>query len=325
MSIKHTLLKAAPPTGLAALARLASGGALRILGYHGVWITPGHAYGNCTFIAPEQFERRMARLRRSGCPVLPLDEAVERLAARDLPRAAVVITIDDGWASTYTHMLPVLEAYELPATLYATTWYSAHQLPVINQVVDYLCEAAGRADIDRGQAIQAIECLPVDDRLAAVRAFGAGLGVAEDWLERRQFHNMTALDLADAQARGLDIQLHTHRHIDVTSRIDELDVEIADNHAFLQTATGAAHFAHFCYPGGGYHDRAGQMLTQTGIRSATLCDEGINPPGTNPHALRRLLDGRDVCDATFDAYLSGTLHYLDSARRLLSRRASPSS
>ena len=46
---------------------------------------------------------------------------------------------------------------------------------------------------------------------AALRAFGAGLGIGEKWLENRQFELMTADELAEARARGLDIQLHTHR------------------------------------------------------------------------------------------------------------------
>jgi peptidoglycan/xylan/chitin deacetylase (PgdA/CDA1 family) len=78
----------------------------------------------------------MARLRASGRPVLPLGEAIERLAAGNLPEAAVVITIDDGWASTYTHMLPILERYRLPATVYVTTWYSGRDMPVVNVAID---------------------------------------------------------------------------------------------------------------------------------------------------------------------------------------------
>ena len=56
-------------------------------------MTPGHQFGDCLFIPPEQFEARMTRLARSGLPILPLGEAVERLGAGTLPDAAVAITI----------------------------------------------------------------------------------------------------------------------------------------------------------------------------------------------------------------------------------------
>jgi peptidoglycan/xylan/chitin deacetylase (PgdA/CDA1 family) len=321
MWLKQALLTVAPALGLSAVTRRATRRQLRILTYHGIWLTPGFEFGNYTFIPPDQFERRMARLKRSGLPVLPLGEAVERLARDDLPDAAVVITIDDGWASTLSHMVPVLEAYELPATLYAATWYSAHDLPLVNVTVAYLCAAAGARDVDVGARIAEIEALPVASRLQALRDFGAGLGVAEAWLEHRQFNSMSAAELAEAHRRGLDIQLHTHRHIDVETRVDELPRELADNRAFLTAAIGDIGFDHFCYPSGLYHPRAPQLLASHGIRSATLTRSGLNPPGCDLYALRRFLDGRSISDVEFDAYLSGMLHVISRARGLIGNRS----
>jgi peptidoglycan/xylan/chitin deacetylase (PgdA/CDA1 family) len=321
MGLKQAFLVAARPLGLAALARRATRRQLRILCYHGIWLTPGFEFGSYTFINPEQFERRMARLKRSGLAVLPLGEAVERLERDDLPDAAVAITIDDGWASTLTHMVPVLEALELPATLYASTWYSGHDLPVVNVAIAYLCAAAGRADIDVPARVAEIEALPVGSRLQALRDFGAALGVSEAWLEKRQFHNMSAGELAEAHRRGLDIQLHTHRHINVATCIDELPRELADNRAFLAAAIGDGPFEHFCYPSGSYHPDAPQLLASNGIRSATLARAGLNAPGSDRYALRRLLDGRPISDALFDAYLSGVLHYYSGVRGLLGGRS----
>jgi peptidoglycan/xylan/chitin deacetylase (PgdA/CDA1 family) len=290
---------------------------LRILCYHGLWVTPGSEFGDCTFIQPEQFEARMARLKRSGLPVLPLGEAVERLGDGTLPDAAVVITIDDGWVSTFTHMLPVLEALGLPATLYATTWYAGRDLPVVNVAVDYLRQAAGRHDIDPAAKSAEIEALPVEQRLDALRRFGAWLGIDEAWLERRQFHIMSAGGFAEAQKRGLDVQLHTHRHIEIDRQVDALPDELEANRAFLRAALGTRDFAHFCHPSGTNHPRARALLAANGIRSATLVTQGLNAPDADPLALRRFLDGRRVSDSEFDAYLSGLLHWAEPVRRLL--------
>lgn len=317
MPLKETILKAARVSGLSAVARRATGSHLRILAYHGLWLTPGFQFGNRTFISPEQFEARMTRLKRSGLPVLPLGEAVERLARGTLPRAAVVITIDDGWSSTYTHMLPVLEALDLPATLYATTWYAGRELPVVGLTVFYLRAASGRLDLDCGAKIAEIEALPVDRRLAALRALGAELGVDEGWLANRQFNIMSGEEFADARRRGLDVQLHTHRHIDVNKHVDHLPRELAENRAFLRAAIGKAGFTHFCYPSGTTHPRAGMLLAASGVRSATVDQTGLNAPGSDAFALRRLLDGRSVSDAEFDAYLSGVLHCRESLRALI--------
>ena len=112
--MKDRLLRAAQSAGLFALSRRASRKSLRILAYHGLWTTSGYQYGNRLFMSPEQFEQRMTWLKNSRYPVLPLGEAVRRLNDESLPDHAVVITIDDGWSSTYTHMLPILEGLGLP-------------------------------------------------------------------------------------------------------------------------------------------------------------------------------------------------------------------
>jgi peptidoglycan/xylan/chitin deacetylase (PgdA/CDA1 family) len=317
MTFKQHILKLAASAGLLALARHATRRQLRILCYHGLWVTPGREFGDCTFIAPEQFEARMERLKRSGLPVLPLGEAVERLGDGTLPDGAVVITIDDGWTSTFTDMLPVLEQHGFPATLYATTWYASRDLPVVNVAVDYLAQAAARADIDAAARTAAIEALPAGQRLEALRRFGAELGIDEAWLERRQFHIMSGAQFAEARRRGLDVQLHTHRHIEIDKKVDELPRELAENRAFLSAALGAGEFVHFCHPSGTNHPRARDLLAANGIRSAALVTEGLNAPGTDPLALRRFLDGRRVSDVEFDAYLAGLLHYAEPLRRLI--------
>ena len=134
---------------------------------------------------------------------------------------------------------------------------------------------------------------------------------------------MSAAEIAEAGRRGLDIQLHTHRHIDVTMRVDELPGEIADNRAFLSAATGEGRFEHFCYPSGRFHPRAPELLAASGVRSATTTERGLNAPGSDLYALRRFLDGRRVTNLQFDAYLSGLLHFTSRFSRLIGRRARP--
>jgi peptidoglycan/xylan/chitin deacetylase (PgdA/CDA1 family) len=316
MFLKQATLKAAGSVGLESLALRATRGHLRILCYHGLWVTPGHQFGNCLFIPPELFEARMERLKRSGRPVLPLGKAVDLLAEGRLPEGAVVITIDDGWVSTLAHMVPVLEALGLPATLYATTWYSGRDLPVVNVAVDYLISASGRTELGRDSVVGEIEGLPVGQRLEALRRLGASLGVDEAWLELRQFNILSGEELAEAHRRGLDIQLHTHRHIDVETEVDRLPDEIAENRAFLEAAIPGATFDHFCYPSGSFHARASALLAAAGVRSATLVTEGMNAPGANPYALRRFLDARSINETEFDAYLAGLLHFLAPLRAL---------
>ena len=309
--MKQAVLAAADRIGLFALARRASAARLRILAYHGLWTTPGFQYGDRLFMPPDQFERRMTRLKRSGYPVLGLDAAVTALAAGELPANAVVITIDDGWASTHAHMLPILEALGLPSTVYVTSWYVGHGLPVVNKAVDYL-HARAAGDTARAKPIaDAIDALPYAAREAALRDLTAALGLPLDWWETRQFHSMTPAEVADCVRRGMDVQLHTHRH---RAAPDSLARELEENRARLAEWTGlpSAHFAHFCYPSGEYQLAAEPILAAQGVRSATLVDQGTNAPGAHRYRLRRFLDGRSVGDAEFDAYLAGALDVVDA-------------
>ena len=48
--------------------------------------------------------------------VLPLHEALEKMADDTLPPRAVCITFDDGYANNFTNALPILLTNKLPAT-----------------------------------------------------------------------------------------------------------------------------------------------------------------------------------------------------------------
>ncbi len=69
-------------------------------------------------VPPEIFERQMAILQARWKPV-PLMELVERLEkGGPLDRRAVALTFDDGTEDTFTHAFPILEKYQIPATVF---------------------------------------------------------------------------------------------------------------------------------------------------------------------------------------------------------------
>lgn len=335
--MKQAVLGAARALGGFAAARVLTTGKLRILCYHGLWTLDAPPFGNRLFMPHRQFAERMKWLAASPYPVLPLGEAVEMLAEDRVPKGATVITIDDGWSSTYTHMLPVLEALGLPATVYVATYYVENDGPVANVVANYLAERAPAGAYDLAGVLPGLEAplvlgdaasrdhagdllrTAVDDVGFAPRMIGLAevakrLRVGtEPWWSERQFHLMRPEELHDAARRGMDVQLHTHRHKGLHRYVDHLPQELADNRASLARILGGGHQDHFCYPSGGFDERGEAMLAEAGIKSATLVTEGLNAPGANPYRLRRFLDGRTVSEASIDAYLSGVL---DIAERL---------
>jgi len=74
-------------------------------------------------ISPQMFERQMAYLRRHR-NVVPLSQLLATIAAGETPPARTVcLTFDDGYLDNLTVAAPILQRYELPATLYLATGY----------------------------------------------------------------------------------------------------------------------------------------------------------------------------------------------------------
>ena len=70
-------------------------------------------------VTPAAFEAQMAYLAKNGYAVLPLSRLPAMLEGREpIPRKAVVITIDDGYRSTFDVAFPVLRRYRFPATVF---------------------------------------------------------------------------------------------------------------------------------------------------------------------------------------------------------------
>lgn len=325
-------------SALFGVARRATRRSLRILGYHGLWTSTGQPYGECLFMPVEQFVARMHWLAQSRYPVLPLDEAVDRLQAGTLPDHAVVITIDDGWASTATHMAPILHELGLPATLYVSTWYVEHQAIVVNVAVNFAIDRAVAPWLDLNDTLPGFAqplllgdpasrtalALRVNRAIDAVPGLDARVALAHRVAERagmtlepfdQQFRFMTPRQLREVQALGLAIELHGHRHQSVDASGADLARELADNRAALLRVGITAPARHFCYPRGDLLPGIDVQLARGGVLSATTTRRALNPPGTPPHRMARLLDGPRISQFAFEAWLSGLYQPFDRLRR----------
>jgi peptidoglycan/xylan/chitin deacetylase (PgdA/CDA1 family) len=70
-------------------------------------------------VTPEEFERQLVILRRKT--VLPLREFVSLHTQNNLPRNAVAITFDDGYACNALVAAPMLDSYSYPATFFVVS------------------------------------------------------------------------------------------------------------------------------------------------------------------------------------------------------------
>jgi len=341
--VKLFVLWLAKHLGGFGLAQRLTSGQLRILCYHGVWVGDRPRMGEKLFMEPETFRQRLMLLKREGFRVVPLGQAVAELASGNLPPKTVVITIDDGWATTRSHMLPALREVGFPSTLYLTSYYVEKAAPVLNIFINFVWqraragEAAQRAaicaviaeaqaqgaapDLDvaaleaaplaRGRAAFAalIEALPdMPGRLARVRRLADMLDVdIRPAVRGRWFDLMTPEELHEVMAAGMDVQLHTHRHRFKDASPAESHREIVENRAKIVELLGLPpeSLVHFCYPSGNFSEGQWPVLAALGVQTATTILEGLNSAETARYGLKRFLDGENVTMLEFESYLSG--------------------
>lgn len=335
--VKLSFLLICRSLGLFRLACWVTGRRLRILCYHGFSVMGESAFRPKMFMTGERFERRLEILRAYGMPVIPLDQAVRGLYERSLPRLTTVITVDDGFHSFHKVALPRLRRYEVPATVYVTTYYVCKGTPVFRLVVQYMFWKAKKRSVDlsgfsftRRQVIDFTNVRERDDamwelidhgerrcdeaaRIQLCEQLGLLLGVSyEEIVASRAMHLMTPEELSGLASKDIAVGLHTHRHTFPEGDRAAAEKEINENREELGRLIGEV-AQHFCYPSGIWCEHEWAWLDQLGIESSTTCIPGLNSPSTPRHALRRFLDGDDVHELEFEAAITGFSELLSKA------------
>src|SRR4051812_20387674 len=104
---------------------------LLILCYHGISRYDEDLWRPSLYMRPEVLRRRLEIMKQGEYNVLPLGEALRLLQGTgQLPPRSVAITFDDGGYDFYAAAFPVIKDYGFPVTVYQTTYYSDHQMPV---------------------------------------------------------------------------------------------------------------------------------------------------------------------------------------------------
>lgn len=97
-----------------------AGAAAVVLMYHRVDVVEHDTWG--LVVNPRRFEEQLASIRRLYRPLRLVDLA-ESVSSGRVPRKGVVLTFDDGYRDNLLVAKPLLERYEIPATVFVTTGY----------------------------------------------------------------------------------------------------------------------------------------------------------------------------------------------------------
>lgn len=313
------------------------GHGLQILCYHGISLLDEERFRPGLFMKSEVFAARMDWLASNGFRPLTLEDAVARLQQRTLPARAIVLTFDDGWFGCLDGAFDKLNSLGWPATLYVTTYYSENREPVFNVAVHYLLwKSAVTLDLRtlhdglqgsvtgdgaaRARAADSIVAfgqsqLTRGQRRDLLYALASRLGFDPvDLFERRRV--MTLMDLGEIRrsaAKGISIQLHTHRHRFPLDDDDALRQEISDNREVLESS-GFRDLVHLCYPSGVYDRRTFPVLRAINVKTATTTNPGLNFPDADPLSLTRLLDTTSMEEVEFAGEMFGVGEVLRSLR-----------
>jgi len=317
-----------------------------VLCYHGVSLRDEHVADPALYVSRTFLRDRFSRLAAGGYAVLGLAAALARLEAGTLPPRSVVLTFDDGTRDFAEVVVPLLEEYRFPATVYVTTYYCDHPLPVFDTALRYLIWRlrASRTDLrgiagcdlplpvtteaDRATAWRHIhdavtaQAYPAEARQRVLRDVAArGTLDFEDFLTSGMYQQMTPAQIRALPEGLVDVQLHTHRHR--TPRDRALFVrEIEENRHSLSSYSAALSPEHFCYPSGDYQAAFIGWLEELGVKSATTCVPGFVERGTHRLLLPRFLDTSLTPAIAFESWISGVaallprraVHRFDASR-----------
>ncbi|ENO78176.1 polysaccharide deacetylase family protein [Thauera sp. 63] len=229
---------------------------------------------------------------RAAFNVLPLPEAIDRLAAGTLPSSAAAITFDDGYADNYLHALPVLKKHGMHATFFIATdfldggimWNDALGFSIRGTRLPALdCSAVGlgvhslATQTERATTLGtlngAIKHLPYAERKQVVEYIA---NIAEVDLPRDLM--LSTEQLRRLRAEGMSIGAHTVTHPILAACDDGLALrEIADGKQALQEVLGEK-IDLFAYPNGkpdtDYRRRHVDMVQELGFSAAVTTAPG---------------------------------------------------
>lgn len=237
-------------------------------------------------VTKECFEEQ-ARYLKENFKCLSLSKAIELLREGTLPRKSLIITFDDGYKDNLTLALPILEKYELPATIYVVTglidrtaelWWFEQEFIVRNcrdldfRWQDKLYRWALGSTQEKYLAIQCLNDLFKKFSLSQQKSFMQALRAqcAQKYSYENEILTWEELEKLDRHPL-ITIGAHTQNH-PMLPHLDksELLAELSESKASLEKHLGHQ-ISHLAYPFGGAHQvgkREFEVASKCGFVSA---------------------------------------------------------
>lgn len=285
---------------------------LRILAYHGVcddhlgrepWMPS-------FFVTRSAFEYQMQYLTRHAC-VLPLEEAVDRLYAGDLPEGAVSVTFDDGYANNLHLAYPILRELRVPATIFLATAYplSGELFPFdrVTLVAHHTQGLARRGHANRPPLVE-YGSHPLDVVLERLEPWWDETSAALSHAQRESLRPLRTGELEAFDDDRIDFGAHTHSHCILRNEDPaRRRWEVAQSIELTGRLTGRQPRL-FSFPNGrpGDFDEQDKLSVRTaGVKAAVSTSSGTNRPTSDRFQLARYSIGLAHTASSFAAEVTG--------------------
>ena len=283
--LRPLLRRTAYRTGALSLARRRVRDALTVVMFHRVMdpADPDFALADPVYTVSTPLFAQLLHFFRDHYAVVDLRHVLDSIEGkRALPRHALLITFDDGWADNLRHAAPLLKQQGLPAVIFVAaeavqdeglTWWQEEVFAVsrTGRLAAWLSEISERAQFDGADAVGVVTRLAVMDEAARGRLLAK--------LPRERYQSrmmMNGEELRELARFGVDVGLHGYLHVPLTDVADVGDELERTRAALAMMTDGKAVPSALGCPHGRYDERVLSAAREVGVKAVFTSDKLLN-------------------------------------------------
>tara|TARA_B100001123_G_C15232349_1_gene995666 strand:+ start:117 stop:1118 length:1002 start_codon:yes stop_codon:yes gene_type:complete len=271
-------------------------------------------------VSCSQFEKQVQLLSKNYS-LVSIDEFIETID-KQKNKFLVTLTFDDGYKDNLKYALPILEKYNIPATIYMSTrflekkvsmwWYEIKKLIENNQYLKFKFKEKNFNLVLKNRKQKEIAFHKIRELFLNLKTADQ-LNLLELITKTQKREDYAHSCLTPEELKILDknplitIGSHTHNHLNLKIlNDDELISEVKKSLEILEKLLGH-NIKHFSYPYGGIREantREYDLVKSLNVISA-VTSRAFPIKKTDPFVLPRIYVGKNTCEKSVINHLTG--------------------